>query len=405
MKKETIVPVLMYHSIGIPNEKWIYNHLTCPYNIFESQLMWLKKKQFHTISLQQLYSHMSEGRKLPKNPVVLTFDDGYLDNWVFAYPLLKKYGFSGTIYLSPEFVDPAISNRKNLDDFWKTNINLKKLKTTGFLSWEELIEMEKEGVMDIQSHAMSHTLYFKNNKIINFRHPKDPYNWITWNQNPDKKPFLQLDDDKLIQYGEPVYEYDKSLGTKRFFPDKNLSEHLISYVKKQGMEKFFKIKDWKKILFKIAKTYKKKNKLNERFETEVEYEKRIRYELEKSKEIIENKLNKDVEFLCWPGGGISNKALEIALDTGYISSTVASDMTDDDREKIKNKNQENPLRINRMGTTFYWNKIAGYDNKIIYKKGFLLILSLYDYQGRKISGIVNKSIFLGTKVLLDVFYG
>ena len=73
------VPVVMYHSIGVSNEKWKSNYLTCNYQIFENQLKWIKRKGFKTISLMDLYSHMKQGKKIPKKAIVLTFDDGFLE--------------------------------------------------------------------------------------------------------------------------------------------------------------------------------------------------------------------------------------------------------------------------------------------------------------------------------------
>ena len=154
------VPVLMYHSVGIQNSKWIWNFLTIPYQIFEDHLRMLIKRRFNTIDLVQLYDYVSSGKSIHNNSVVLTFDDGYLDNWVYAYPLLKKYGFKGTIFVNPEFVDPTQEDRPNLEDVWAGRAKEAELTPSGFLSWREMREMEKTGVMDIQSHAMTHTWYF-----------------------------------------------------------------------------------------------------------------------------------------------------------------------------------------------------------------------------------------------------
>ena len=385
----------MYHSIGKPNKKWRYNHLTCPYRLFESQLIWMKKKNFHSISLQQLYDYVNKGIKLPKNPVVLTFDDGYLDNWVFAYPLLKKYEFNGTIYANPDFVDPRNICRKTLEDVWNGELEIEKLETTGYLSWNEMKEMVEGGVMDIQSHAMTHTWYFKSDKIVDFRHPGDPYIWMTWNNNTEKKPYLQIDKDEFIDYGEPVYEYGKSLEITRYFPDKGLSKYLITYVKEQGVGDFYVTVDWKDKLLKIVEFYKKENELDEKFETEEEYEKRLEYELEKSKEIIEKKLKINVKFLCWPGGGLTQKALEIASEVGYVSSTAARDIKNYASNELKNTYGADPSQINRVGPVLYWNGIVGYNSKIRYKNGFLFVLSLYNFQERKIIAPTSKMILGG----------
>jgi len=390
--KKIYVPVIMYHSIGYPNKEWSGSNLTCPFKLFESQLIWMKKRNFHTISLRQLYDYMDEGIHIPNNSVVLTFDDGYLDNWVFTYPLLKKYGYCGTIYVSPEFVDPRNLQRKTLQDVWDNTIGMNNLQTNGFLSWPEMKEMIKDGIMDIQSHTMTHTLYFKNNAILDFRHPGDRYIWMTWNNYPDKKPFLQIDNDELIPYGEPVYEYGKALEVKRYFPDPNLSKYLISYISEMGGKNFFSNPDWKKKLIEVANSYRKSNALEEKYETEEEYEKRIIYELKESKEIIQKRLNIDVNFLCWPIGGATPKTVEISSKVGYISSTDANDMKKDIRRHIKNTYGENPSRIYRIKAGFYPKGNKSYR----YKNGFLFVLSLYDFQERKI--IHNTSKIMRTSI-------
>ena len=144
------VPVITYHSVGIPNNEWIWSHLTCPYSLFENHLLHLKKNNFNTITLQQLYDYMSKKIPLPSNPIVLTFDDGYLDNLVFAYPLLKKYNFNATIYVNPEFIDSRDICRPSLEDVWKGNYTLSNLKNKGYLSWPEISKMHENGIFDVQ---------------------------------------------------------------------------------------------------------------------------------------------------------------------------------------------------------------------------------------------------------------
>jgi peptidoglycan/xylan/chitin deacetylase (PgdA/CDA1 family) len=397
------VPVVMYHTVGIPNRKWQWNHLTIPYKVFEDQLKWIKNKGFNSITLQQLYDYMKLGTDLPNNPIVLTFDDGYLDNWVFAHPLLKKYGFKGVIYVNPEFVDPRNIIRDNLESVWEGNAKMDELETIGYLSWQEMMKMENEGIIDIQSHSMTHTWYPTGSKIIDFRHPGDSYIWMTWNNHPEKKPFLHLDDDKLVNPGEPVYESSRAIGAKRYFPDENLKEHLIDYVKKEGGSDFCRTRKWREKLFEIANRYKEENQIDERFESEKEYEERIYWELQKSKDIIENKLNKDVNFLCWPGGAITGKALEISKDVGYYSSTAAKDIADK-RRFLRNKYGEDPFRINRFGTSLYWDRVESAESKIKYKNGFYFVLYLDYYQGKKIVAPLIRVTLAGINIVHRMFY-
>jgi len=396
MIKYPAVPVITYHSIGIVEPRWQWNYLTCPYEVFENHLKYMKKAGFHAISLQQLYDYMKKGAKLPKNPVVLTFDDGYLDNWVFAYPLLKKYGFKGTIFVSPEFIDPRCITRKNLANVWDREVEISELQTTGYLSWEELKKMEEEGVMDTQSHTMTHTWYPVSSKVIDFRHPGDPYIWITWNNNPSKKPYLQIDDEALIEYGEPVYEYGRAIVVKRYFPDEELKEQIIEYVKKKG-KAFFNSKDWRNELFKIMKMTESERKLNDAYETDEEYEERIYYELQKSKEIIEKKLSKEVKFLSWPGDAVIPKALKISFEVGYAASTAGSDINNI-RKHMRNTYGGDPSRINRVYPVLYWDGVEAPGSIIKYMNGPFLLLLLRNFQGGRTVRVISRLILAAARI-------
>jgi len=313
---------------------------------------------------------------LPKNPVALTFDDGYVDNWVFAYPLLKKYGFKATIFVSPEFVDPRNVIRKNLENVHNSELEVKDLETVGYLSWREMKVMEEEeDIVDIQSHTMSHTWYPSNNIIIDFRYPRDSYIWMTWNDNPEKKPYLQMDDEKLVNWGEPVYQHHKAIERARFFPDEKLKTYLMDYVEEKGVD-FFRLKNWREKLSRVAEKYQREHRLDERFETEEEYEKRIYYELQKSKEIIEDKQSKEVKFLSWPGGAVTDRALKMASEVGYILSTYSHREIRTHHRNLKNKGKD-LLRIRRMGSTLYWNK-----KMAIYLPPLLLLLKLKLHHSR-----------------------
>ena len=387
------VPVIMYHSVGIPDKKWNFNYLTCPYTVFESQLKWMKNMDIKTIFLDELYQYMSKGIEIPNNSIVITFDDGYCDNWVFAYPLLKKYDMKATIYVNPEFIEFR-KEKLNLDDVWNNNIRIEDLDTLGYLSWEELKIMQEEvGLVDIQSHTMTHTWYPKSDNIIDFRHPNDQYFWMTWNENINEKSNLHIDNSNLVRYGQPIYEYDRSIGIKKYFPDLSLEEHLINYVMDYDLNKFFSHKGWKNELFNFVEEYKKNNSLNGRFETDIEYEERLFYELNESKKIIETNLKKEVKFLCWPGGSVTEKALQIASEVGYISSTVAKDLINE-RKYLKNIPGEDPSRINRIDAVMYWNLVEGPESKIKYKNGFYLLLSIYYYQQK----------FILSKISLLILY-
>lgn len=374
------IPVVMYHSVGIPNNNWQWYHLTMPYTDFDSQMKWLSKLNYKTIFLEELYQYIFDNKNLPKNTCVLTFDDGYVDNWVFVYPILKKYNIKATIFVSPDFIDKRNIKRKRLDQVREKN-EIKTLENTGYLSWNEMREMEASGLVDIQSHALTHTWYPVSSKIIDYRHSGDKYIWMTWNNNPDKKPYLQYDDKELVQLGEPVYEFDMSLSKKRYFPDPKLSYSLISYVKNNGGPSFFNNKNWREILYTKVSEYKNKHILNDKYETAEEFLNRVKKELSESKRIIETNLNKKVDYLCWPGGSSTQDGVEMARKLGFKLTTAGKDIIKT-RANIPNSPKIKNDRVYRLGPTLYWNGIKGKGSIIHYKRGFTFLISIFKFQKR-----------------------
>ena len=81
------VPVLNYHQINDRDE----NALTVHTDQFEAQMKYLADNGYHTITPEDMVDAWENGTELPDKPVIITFDDGYADNYRNAYPILKKY--------------------------------------------------------------------------------------------------------------------------------------------------------------------------------------------------------------------------------------------------------------------------------------------------------------------------
>ena len=138
-KMNLYIPVLMYHRIAtVENDR---NSL--PIEKFAWQLEYLQKNNFNTISLKMLYDFYTKGIKLPKNPIVLTFDDGYKDNFISALPLLKKYNMTAVVF--------PIANWIGKPNKWE-NFG-KELTTT--MNWQELKSWQENG-QEIASHTVEH---------------------------------------------------------------------------------------------------------------------------------------------------------------------------------------------------------------------------------------------------------
>ncbi len=125
------VIVLNYHKIDN-----MHISLSVKPEDFERQMKYLTEHNFHSITPQELYAALVDGAELPENPVLITFDDGYMDNYTNAYPILKKYGLKATIFVITGFLDRA---------------------QPGYFTWGQAAEMEASGLINIESHTVTHT--------------------------------------------------------------------------------------------------------------------------------------------------------------------------------------------------------------------------------------------------------
>lgn len=133
---EVRVPILLYHNIMEdydPAEKILH----CSPADFETHMRALQDAGYTTIDFAQYRDYVQKGTPLPPKPVIVTFDDGYLSNYEYAYPTLKKLGMKGTIFV--------ITGRMGVSD-----------TAYPHFTWEQAREMEQSGVIDIESHTDTH---------------------------------------------------------------------------------------------------------------------------------------------------------------------------------------------------------------------------------------------------------
>jgi len=133
------VPILMYHHVGYLPTTTVDSvriGLTVSPEDFEQQLKWIKAQGHTSISLNDLYSFIQNKTGLPKNPIILTFDDGYKDVFQYAIPILQKYGYSGVFGIITNF--PGTSQGTNV-----------------YASWDEILAAKNAG-MEILCHTQNH---------------------------------------------------------------------------------------------------------------------------------------------------------------------------------------------------------------------------------------------------------
>ena len=307
----------MFHSIGCENEDWYRNWLSISLDHFENFCKYLVKNDFETIFLDQWYDNKTKASSNSKKQIVITFDDGYLDNWVYAYPILKKYNLKGTIFVNPEFIDNSEKVRYNLHDVWDKTIHKSQLNPLGFVNWAELQNMESSCVMDIQSHSMSHNFYFSSNKLKDLYTGQPHYDWMPWISRPDRKPYYNIENQvSFVPKGSPIFEFDRALGLRRYFPDEELIKYAVElYSDSENLN------DKTSIMNTLSD---KLSNYPGKYETDQEMELRYRYELFESKKILEEKLNKKIDYLCWPGGGYNKLSVNLSIEAGYKASTFST---------------------------------------------------------------------------------
>lgn len=133
------VPILMYHRV----EKVSHDRNTVPLDKFIWQMQYLQKNGYHTISVQQLERHLTEQVPLPEKPIVITFDDGYADNYEYALPVLRQYGLTASVFVVAGWVGRECGWRKP----GQRNATL--------MNWEELRAWQSAG-MEVGAHTMHH---------------------------------------------------------------------------------------------------------------------------------------------------------------------------------------------------------------------------------------------------------
>jgi peptidoglycan/xylan/chitin deacetylase (PgdA/CDA1 family) len=131
------VPILMYHYISVPPEDAdIYRvDLSVHPDNFRAQMAYLAENGYTTVDLYDLTRAITNQGELPEKPVVITIDDGYIDAYEIAFPILQEFGHTATIFVITDLVDR---------------------EHPGYATWPMLKEMADAG-MRIEPHSKTHT--------------------------------------------------------------------------------------------------------------------------------------------------------------------------------------------------------------------------------------------------------
>jgi peptidoglycan/xylan/chitin deacetylase (PgdA/CDA1 family) len=153
------VPVLMYHHIT-PVGGMI---AATPAN-FESQIAWLARNGYTSLTADQFAAHLA-GRPVPDKSVLITFDDGYLDNWVYAHPVLQRHGMRAIMFVVTGWVGTGAVRPcagQGGEPPAPDHDASKALIAAGrsdevMVRWSEIQAMQAAGTFEFHSHTHTHT--------------------------------------------------------------------------------------------------------------------------------------------------------------------------------------------------------------------------------------------------------
>lgn len=138
----------MYHYLSEPPagaDKY-RTDLSLPPALFEEHLAYLREQGYQSVSFYDLLYHLTLGRPLPEKPIIISFDDGYLDNYENAFPLLARYGFTATFFVVTELAERATADLAAPNGFRYAE---------HYATWPQLRKMAAAR-MDIECHARVH---------------------------------------------------------------------------------------------------------------------------------------------------------------------------------------------------------------------------------------------------------
>ena len=130
IKGAYVVPVLMYHSIDNNDHT---TKLSVSPESFARQMEFLRKNRYNVVGLEKIAAYIQNKERMAPRTLAITFDDGYMNNYDYAYPALKKNKIPATIFVITD-----------------------KIGRPGWLGWKELKEMSDSGLINIGSHTSSH---------------------------------------------------------------------------------------------------------------------------------------------------------------------------------------------------------------------------------------------------------
>ena len=136
------VPIIMYHSI-MQRSNEFGKYVITP-DEFDNDLSYLKKHNYNAITVTDLINYVYKGEDIPLKPVIITFDDGNLNNYLYGQPVLKKYNMKAVISIIGSYTETFSTFPYPTGD-----------PAYAHASWDQIKAMNDSGYFEIQNHSYS----------------------------------------------------------------------------------------------------------------------------------------------------------------------------------------------------------------------------------------------------------
>ncbi len=307
------LPVLMYHYISRHA-----NSIAVSPELFARHCAAMRDAGWRGIGLAEAEAYFLHGAPLPAKSCLITFDDGYLDNYVHAWPILREYGHKGVIFAVTSKIEQGDTLRPTSADLGQNGLTEGNLPRVDqpfvehsdgytvrhdlFFNWREARHMEESGAIDVAAHSFSHQSVFTNGSFTNFLLPGK--RGRTFDRTAD------------AFWGQPKFTQGAGLANRAFVPDPGLMERIKALVPQNDSEAFAFAADPAHVET-LKKLVQSAGPDLGRMETDEEMAARMRAEITIGKTLLEKELGHPVSTLCWPWGAYSPLALQLGQEAGF----------------------------------------------------------------------------------------
>ena len=293
------IPILTYHRIAAGEKLDL--------RIFESHLKVLAASGFPSLLPADL-EQAARG-------FILTFDDGFADCWTHVYPLLQQYGLRAVLFVIPSITGegPVRISGKRVYPGNASQAHGEASTVPGphdaFLRWSEMAEMEKSGLVAIQSHSLEHRSIWGGDRVTGF------------NLGAAQKMHWSLGQitDGDVRLGIPVYQRRSALACRQYHDSPKLRDLLADWLDGRGGADYIAERGRKAVETELWDRYRtccQRNDCAGIWESLDNRVKRTKADIAGARELLEERLGSVRDELCLPWGDYDAVTLECAKQAG-----------------------------------------------------------------------------------------